>query len=421
MARFFLTLYIIFMPWATWLALSSWLRLPVTLSLALGLTATPTLLFLVVRKPLSFFKDQEDILLVLFLVMVWLAFIMGYFNERSFNHSLSYTFSIGIYFIMVKALIRHLGFSWTRIGKLVVVAVVIANGITILEWTLLNLFSVYIREYFLTGGPGTSNMAFYWQPFFLAVAGVGEEPGNTSSLLNMLFPIGLLYLKTREVQTKYMAAYIGMHVLALVFLASVAGIVFFVMALVAALVLNLNWLIRLSKAFGIFLLIFAMMFAFDLFHVRQHSFKYWEYMEEKVSLSSNNPSSLERTNKWQLALTDWWDSPIFGHGPGYGTEEHTTGYFNTFLSILADTGIFSFLLFTLFLFIIFLKTLRLPPDERFFYFFSFSVLLLHSSVYYVYYHSAFWLPIILIQLAYARERETEETEQPEGPVITSSI
>jgi len=400
--RRLILIFILFSPFSAWLAVDKWLRLPVVILLVIVAVSIFVLLIEFYRNPKAFFQDQEDYLLVFFLLFVWVAFFYGFFNTRSFNHSMSYTFSITCYFLAIKFLIKRQNIELDDLAKYAMYSVVLCNVIIVVEWLLYNLMDIPIRDYFLTGGPGTSNMDYYYQTFFFSVAGPGEEPGGTASLINILFPIGIWHLSNQQQPIKILI-YILLHIVGTIFLASAASIVFLLIAFFVS-----GILYRFSNIYKYLLYLIVVIYAFwcvyqfDLFGWGTFIERYANYVTEKISLSDTNYSAFDRKLKWQYAIEDWQSSPWIGNGPGHGTEAHSTGYFNTFLSILADTGIFSFLFFTFFFVIIFIKINTLTENENFFFMVSFVCLLLHSSIYYVYYHEPFWFLIILVQLLYKR-------------------
>ena len=110
-------LFIFFAPFTSFFALSAWLRLPVIINQAL-------FIFLIV----SIFQNnsvktkwivKEDIYLLGFLALVWISFMLGFREQRSFNHSLAYTNSILFYFFLSKYVITHLKISSIKIAKFI--------------------------------------------------------------------------------------------------------------------------------------------------------------------------------------------------------------------------------------------------------------------------------------------------------------
>jgi hypothetical protein len=253
-------------------------------------------------------------------------------------------------------------------------------------------------------------MIIYYQTFFWSVGGVGEEPGGTASLVNILFPMGLIALRNKSFLSNFI--YVLLHFIAMTFLASVAGMVFLILSLVISSFMNRKYLFAFIIVFLLTALVLFIFYEYDVAGSKDFIDKYIENINNKVTLNERNASSSERKIKWSYALRDWLNSPIIGNGPGYGVEQYSSGYFNTILTLLADTGIFSTLLFIGFLALVFKKIFALEPYIRFCLLASFVMLFLHSSVYYVYYHFPFWLLMIVIQLYY---------NQKENSVLKDSI
>lgn len=283
--------------------------------------------------------------------------------------------------------------------KTAMLSVIVCNCIVVVEWILYNVFDeIIIRNLFLTGGPGTSNMVIYYQTFFWSVGGVGEEPGGTASLVNILFPLGLIFLRNSKFIFTFL--YIMLHVISMIFMASAAGMIFLILSLVASSMLNLRYFVTfIIGALALTLLTYTL-YEYNTFESREFIDEYINYIETKASLDDKNASSSERKTKWSFALRDWLQSPIIGNGPGNGVEKYSSGYFNTLLTLLADTGIVSTLLFIAFFVVIVRKILSLEPFVRYCLLASFIMLFLHSNVYYVYYHFPFWLLMIVVQQYY---------------------
>jgi len=404
--RIFCFAYIFFAPFTTWLSLSGWLRLPVVLLLSTLIISSPFLIKNFFRKPLEVLYDKEDNILLLFLATVWLSFFFGFGNVRSFNHTLSYTFSIFAYFIIFKYLLFKKEFTVSILSEVIAYSVILNNIIIIIEWTLINFYDFPIRNYFITGGENTSNMFYYWHNFYTSVGGTGEEPGGTASLLNMYFPIGLWFFSRKN--SPFTIPYILIHVAGLFFLTSAAGLIILPLSYILVNISKWKFLIKYSYIPFLIIATISLLYITDFLNFQVLGDEFYSYIEQKVTFSESNFSGSDRKIKSEFALTDWAKSPILGNGPGYGVEEHSSGYFNMFLSLLADTGALSFLLFVSFLITIFIKLNKLPVYEKFFFMMSFICLILHACVYYVYYHGPFWITIIVIQLIY-REHTKKKT------------
>lgn len=387
-----LRVFLIFSPFVSWLAISSWLRLPVVLILLLFFFSIPFLLMQILKKPLHVVLFQEDFLMLLLLVFVWISFFAGYGETRSFNHALSYSFAVFMYLIFFKLIYYRCRLSISHLTKCFFFSLLLCDSVVILEWYLLNSHHIEIRSLFLTGGDETSNMNFYIQKFFYSVAGVTEEPGHTAYFTNILLPFAIYYAKKQEKNTALFVILIS-HTLCLLFLASAAGWAFLALSFFFV---NIKSTWKYMKRYSmylvgsVFILLVLAYFLSDTF--------YANYLFEKISLSDSNASAYDRKLKIAAAVREWLNAPFFGQGPGYGVEKYESGYFSTLLTILSDTGIFSALLFLCFFGLICFRLLKSKSEVSHYIGFSLVYLVLHSSICVLYYHFPFWIPILLVQL-----------------------
>ena len=90
-------LFIFFAPFTSFFAISSWLRIPVVINQVLFVfLVLGTLIHGRLRRKWIL---KEDLLLIGLLLLVWLSFLFGFKEQRSFNHSLAYTNSIFFIFL----------------------------------------------------------------------------------------------------------------------------------------------------------------------------------------------------------------------------------------------------------------------------------------------------------------------------------
>ena len=92
------------------------------------------------------------------------------------------------------------------------------------------------------------------------------------------------------------------------------------------------------------------------------------------------------------------DSPIWGNGPGDGVKRSGSGYHNVYLTLLADAGLFSVLLFLFFLMLQFFKLRAVPSGYRVYIFVALFSTVIHFSIVGDFYHAPFWILLILINL-----------------------
>lgn len=408
MIKRLLLLFVAFSTFVSWFAISSWLRLPVTLILIIAVLSVPFLILQTFKRPLGLIVEKEDLFLIGLVVMVWISFTLGYKAPRAFNHSLSYTFSIFVYLLFFKLVYYRNRLTIPEVCGAITVCLFMSDFIVILEWVSINYFYYPIREFFITGGEGTSNMAFYTQKFFYSVAGVTEEPGHSAYFVNVYFPFAIYYLKEIRKDTLLLYITISLHLLALIFLASAGGWVFLFISFalfnlpeITKIIRKYYWVLAIPVA------VLALSTTFKPF--REYFNLYYDYVKEKTTLSDENASSKERKIKIASAFDEWYDTPLFGKGPGYGVETYETGYFNTYVTILSDIGLIAFLFALIFGFFILKRYLLLDPILKYYFGISICYLLLHSSICVLYYHFPFWLPILMVQLAYRERHNTLES------------
>lgn len=359
-----------------------------------------------------FFIDQEDILMLFLLFFVWISMLLGYKEQRSINHTLSYFYTISFNLILFKFYAREFKISLDQILKTVLYSLIVCDLIVVAEWTLLNWFNVVIREWFITGGDKTSNMSYYNQRFFYSVAGVTEEPGHTAYFTNVMFPLALYYVQRAHSKVHFYLL-ICLQLLSLVLLASAAGIVFLSITFV---LLNFKKVAFFKRIVVYALAVLVLLLGISLFSntTKNFLFSYYRYVEEKITLAESNPSAVDRSTKIKLSIDRWLESPLFGQGPGYGVEEYKTGYFNTYLTVLSDTGIIPFILICLFLVIVLLKANKLNNPLKYYLLFSLIYLLMHSSICVLYYHFPYFLPIVVAQLAYYQMKTEQQLVESEA-------
>ena len=182
-------LFIFFAPFTSFFALSAWLRLPVVINQLLFL-----LLIIGVFKSNKIKTKwivKEDLFLLGFLGLVWISFVAGFLEKRSFNHSLAYTNSILFYFFLSKYVISTFKIHSVQIARVVYWSFLVSSFIIIIDFVGKNYFNVSLREIFTTADGVISNMDYYIRNGFLRVGGVAEEPGNMAIFYNIYFGLSL--------------------------------------------------------------------------------------------------------------------------------------------------------------------------------------------------------------------------------------
>jgi hypothetical protein len=368
------------------------------LLMAACLIGFPNLLQVVVRSPLSLFRDREDIILAMFLCLVWIACGLGFGGDRSFNHALAYTFTFVFYLLLFKLAARLAGFGPEDIIRAFAASAVICCAFVLIDSVLANLFDIRIRTPLLTGGPRSFNMDYFRRGLLISTGGTAEEPGSMAMFLNIVVPIGMWHFHTKG--PKLMVPLLaGMHLLSMIFMGSTAGILILMCfaGLVAALRIRpflreMKWILLLGAictcVVAIKLWIFLAPFLATL----------GEDIVLKVSLDATSVSASARTGSWTAGLEDFQSSPFWGMGPGYGIETLIQGYLSFFLTVLADTGFLSFLCILLYLALIAWKAMNLQGNVRYFLLLPLFGTLVHFNIVGDYYHAPFWILVALIQM-----------------------
>ena len=188
-------LFIFFAPFTSFFALTAWLRLPVIINQILFF-----LVILMIFKQNTFKTKwilKEDLLLITFLVLVWVSFLLGFREKRSFNHSLAYTNSILFYFFLSKYVITTLQISSIKIAKIIYWSFLTSSIIIIADFIGKNYYNFSLRDTFSTVDGATSNMDYFIRAGMFHVGGVAEEPGHMAMFYNIYFGISLYYIHTK--------------------------------------------------------------------------------------------------------------------------------------------------------------------------------------------------------------------------------
>ncbi|TXK44905.1 hypothetical protein FVR03_13195 [Pontibacter qinzhouensis] len=392
-------LFLIFSPFTSYFALSGWLRLPVMLLL---ITISAFLIKLIFKPKIKIkalkIKDY-DILLIVFLGIVWVSFITGFANKRSFNHSLAYTFAIGAYYFILRIIVHYEKLDAGFIMKMFAISAVVCSCIITLDFILINVFKIGIRGYFINLDNGSANMLYYIRGRAWAVGGVAEEPGSMALLMNIICPVGILYYKLRENQ--FMQYFLTiLYLFSMIFLFSAAGML--ILILVYGFIFSCTFLlskritIKKSNILAIFLLIgISALLVVKYYAVLE---KPLNELSDKVLFKNNSYSASIRLHTWVTAFKDWFMNPFLGNGPGYGVEKYTLGYHSIYLTILADLGIFAIIAFVSFLIKFGGNLFWLNPQIRTYFMLPFLSTLVHLAIVGDFYHAPFWILLILIQL-----------------------
>ena len=397
--------FILFAPFTAWLSLSGWLRPPIDFLLIALLAFTPILYNRLVRNPRSLFVSQEDVLLLALVALGWISYTQGSLTPKSFNHAFSYTFVVGGIVILYKRMWLDAGLPIERIFKIALYAVLLADLIVVVEWSLLNSFYIGIRSLFIIA-ENVTNMDYYDQSFFKSVGGTSEEPSLFCYNVNALFPLGWYYLNQKGKQGRA-TLFVALHMVTLVMTASSGGIGFMIIGLCVAygLEAKAKQLISLFWSFLLVAVLAVIIYTCLPIEIRVKADAFNRQITSKFLFT--NASADMREEAWKKGVGDFLASPFIGRGPAYGHEAYNMfGYQSWYFKLLAETGIFSLLVVWLFLGIIWLRIMKIRQPLRRYLIISFTASVLHWAIADCYYHVSFWIVVMAIQLIHI-EKDAE--------------
>ena len=404
-------LFIFFAPFTSFFALSAWLRLPIIINQIL-------FLFLIIGIfQNSYIKIKwivkEDLYLLAFLVLIWLSFVLGFREKRSFNHSLAYTNSILFYFFLSKYIITHFKISSVKIAKVIYWSFITCSLIIIIDFIGKNYYNISLRAVFSEADGVVSNMDYFIRGGMFRVGGVAEEPGHMAIFYNIYFGISLYYLHQKE-NFKNNKWLIILFLISHFAMMSSAGIVLPIIAII--IIFSINKLLRLKitakqlfwiLSVFIFIIIVAGIFLF--FDIGQYSKELKEFFNKVFFNESKETysSSGARLDQWRRALSNFVKHPVFGNGPGFGVNEDTEGYLSVYLTILSDIGIIAFLLFISFQRALIQKIMKVKYTIRNFMLFCVITSFFHLIIIADFYHAPLWILFVFIQLVYKEQKEVD--------------
>lgn len=263
-------------------------------------------------------------------------------------------------------------------------------------------------------------MEYFRRGVVLSTGGTAEEPGSMAMFLNIIVPLGLWHF--HRAGKRRMVYLLGaMYILSLLLITSMAGLAIFaffgsllVLANLRVMMPYLKWAVP-AAGIGIALVV-AKFYEYILLFGQDMT----QDLLLKVSMSSDSRSAEMRSSSLKGALDSFAQSPWFGNGPGYGIESLSDGYLNVFLTVLADIGIFAFLLFFAFLAITVTKAMRLPRPAPYFLFLPIFGTLAHFNIIGDYYHAPFWMALAMVQLWHARETQAGKAAAGPAPALPAA-
>ena len=395
-------LFIIFSPFTSYFAISPWLRFPVVLLLFVYLFFLIKIAF--GRKIRNKFFSKIAIDDFILLIVITCMIISVLFNGEGLNHLLAYSFVFIMYFVLMKKVVDSENINLFFILRMFAVSAFICGIIIITDWILVNFFSIGFRAYFVSVDNKIANMLYYDKGYFITVGGVAEEPGSMAMLMNIIFPMGILYWRLMGIYWRCVLL-VGVYVVSSFFIFSTAGIIAASVSIGCVSLFNLfsrNRGLRINiKTFISLVVIFVFLVIFGGEIIDRNIDTLTKQINEigsKIFLSNQNPSADIRNETWRSAIKNWEASPIWGNGPGDGVKRYGFGYHSVYLTILADAGILSFLLFLFFILIQILKLRNVPVEYRSYISVALFSSLIHFSILGDFYHAPFWILLILINI-----------------------
>ncbi|MCK0130237.1 O-antigen ligase family protein [Flavobacteriaceae bacterium F08102] len=397
-------LFVFAAPFTSFFAFSAWLRIPVVVNILVFVVLMLSILRYgkIKRKWIK----SEDLYLLAFFGLLLMSYVLGFGEQRSFNHTLAYTNSIFLYFFLSKYLIELFHISSLQIAKVVMKSFVVISLIILIDFIGKNYFNVSFRQFYSEIDGATSNMNYFIRGGMFRVGGVAEEPGIMAMFYNLYFGISLFYIYKIRKKHLYIWVFI-LYLCAHFALFSNAGITLPFIAVIAIFTFNklkklyisknqLFWVLCVTIG-GVLLTISFQFFDYASSETIQ------KFMNKIFFNEQANSSSGARLHQWSRAISNFSTSPLFGHGPGYGVHEDAEGYLSVYLTILADIGIIAFFFFCTFVLAIFKKASRIKGDVRNFLMFSLTTTFLHLFIIADFYHAPMWLLIAFVQLVYKEE------------------
>lgn len=403
-------LFVFFAPFTSFFALSAWLRLPVVINQLLFLTLI--IAAFKNNKVKTKWLLKEDLYLFAFLGIVLLSFLFGYREQRSFNHSLAYINSVLFYFFLFKYVVVLLKITSKEIAKIIYWSFCTISFIIITDFIGRNFYNYSLRSVFSEVDGAISNMDYFIRSGYRRVGGVAEEPGHMALFYNIYFGITLYYIHLKKNFKKYFFVcflFIVSHFAML----SNAGIVLPIIALALIFIINKLKTLRISEnqvlmLLSLLVLLFisvTVILFFDVGNTRS----FLEEFFNKIFFneSAANSSSGQRLLQWKRALFNFIERPVLGKGPGFGVHEDAEGYLSVYLTILADVGIISFLLFVSFQQVIVKKVMQLEKYSRGFLLLSIITSFLHIIIVADFYHAPLWILLAFVQLVYKEQNQVK--------------
>lgn len=399
--------FIFLAPFTSFFALSAWLRLPVIANQLLFFITVIGIFFYGKIKAKWIFK--EDLYLLSLLLLVWISFLLGFKEKRSFNHTLAYTNAIIFFFFLSKYVITHLKITSIQISKTIYYSFLFSTIIMLIDFIGINFFKFSLRNIFSAADGKISNMDYYIRSGFKRVGGVAEEPGTMALFYNIYFGITLYYL-TKIKKNKHIKYCVLLFIFSHFVMFSNAGIALSLFGFIIIFLFEkldkksiskkqINWILLFTLILSTTL---TLLFLFNIGNIRLHFFTFLDKMT--FNESGKVTSSGQRIIQWKRAFNNFLSHPLFGHGPGYGVHEDKEGYLSVYLTILSDVGMIALTFFIAFQRSVLKKAIKFSYLIRPFLLFALLTSFIHLTIVSDFYHAPFWILLMLVQLIHVEEK-----------------
>lgn len=412
MIRKLFFLFVFFAPFTSFFAISAWLRLPVVINQLLFVIVAVSLLLK--NKIHIKWLQKEDVFLLIFLVFVWLSFIFGFKERRSFNHSLAYTNALIFFFLLSKYVISVLKIKSLEIARVIFHSFLFISSIIIIDFIGKNYWNVELRNLFSTPDGKISNMDYYIRFHSFRVGGVAEEPGTMALFYNIYFAVSMYYVflkqKIRQIYLLvplFTICHFFMLSNAGITLAIAVGIFIFLEERLKTLKITISQIYWVIGIVVFVLLALTTVYVFNIGDIQEILEKFIAKIFFNESGKSYS-SSGQRLHQWSRAFSNFIKHPVFGYGPGFGVHQDEEGYLGVYATVLADIGIIGFLFFLSFQVEVLKKIMNIKKPYRGFLLFALLTAFIHFFIVSDFYHAPVWIMIAFSQLVYKEQKSNTQ-------------
>lgn len=390
-------LALIFSSFTIWFSLGDYVRLNI---LFIFIAFVLNLFHSSKKKPL--FKSSKNTKLQRFFILATLFFI---FISFLVNNSINYQPKLVINTIGTFMIVFILYFYYSSLienylsidscikglayGSVLLMTIIFVDSI------LVNFANIEIHNWFIINHEG--NTDYFRRSFWTSPCSPCEEPGAAAHYLNVLIPFSYYYFKGIK-----RVLIIILYIFCLFSLFSSTGL-----ATVLILALLYTFLeLKGLKKFIPLLIILALIILYNKLYSTNPMIRTmideWAFID-KITLSGNTGSDMERQELWGCAISDGLASPIVGMGPGWGKWAHPS-YLSTYLMFLGNYGIFAFLTFLGFWLTFLKKCFKLPPKYKNIFLFAFISCSIAAAIAELVHSFILWMLLPVINKIYNKTK-----------------